>query len=125
MTGRRIWTLALAGMMALAITFVLRPTAVSAKAPTETTIDGCKKKKKGVKFAHAKHVKALKGKATCKTCHHKAGKDKKCTTCHAKPVKDMGTCFKASKKKNPIHKQCIGCHAKMKKGPTKCKECHK
>ena len=125
MNSRRLWTLAIGAAMALAITFVMRPTAVGGKTPTVIEIKGCQKKKPPVKFQHAKHVKDLKASGvTCKTCHHKAGKEKKCSTCHAKPQKGIGTCDVASGTKNPFHKTCIGCHKKMTKGPKKCKECH-
>jgi hypothetical protein len=132
-TGRRIWTLAAAGVMALAITFVLSSTAVSKKPPATIVIKACQKKKTPTKFPHKAHVKKLKAHGVkCKTCHHKKSKVKTCSSakCHAKAQKNIGTCFDKSKKKNPFHKQCIGCHKKMggkkglKKGPVKCKGCH-
>jgi len=61
--------------------------------------------KKGVKFNHADHKKAV---GDCKKCHEKApGK-----------IEGFGKDF--------AHKNgCKGCHVEMKKGPTSCKECHK
>lgn len=61
--------------------------------------------KKGVKFNHEAHKKAV---GDCKKCHEKApGK-----------IEGFGKDF--------AHKNgCKGCHADMKKGPTSCKECHK
>lgn len=126
--ARRLWSLAIAGLVAAAFTFVLQPTAISKKPPKETVIKGCGDKKPPVKFPHAKHVKTLKEKGMkCKTCHHKKGKVKTCSTkeCHGKPQKGLKTCSDKSMKKNPFHKQCVGCHKKLKKGPKKCKECHK
>ena len=59
--------------------------------------------KKGVKFNH----KAHQGQVTdCKKCHEKGpGK-----------IEGFG--------KDVAHKSCKDCHSEMKKGPTKCKECH-
>ena len=60
-----------------------------------------------VAFNHKAHadVKQAKG---CKACHEtdKGGK-----------IAGMG--------KDWAHKTCKGCHEEMKKGPTKCGECHK
>lgn len=126
-TGRRIWTLAIAGLMALAFTFVLSSSATSKAPPKDHVIKICKTKKSAVKFPHAAHVKKLKAKGVkCATCHHKKSADKTCGTakCHAKPQKGVAACTKASKK-NAYHVSCIGCHKKMAKGPTKCKQCHK
>lgn len=132
-TGRRIWTLAAAGAMALAITFVLSSTAVSKKPPANIVIKACQKKKTPTKYSHKLHVTKLKKHGVkCKTCHHKKSKVKSCSSakCHAKKQKGVDSCFSKSTKKNPYHKQCIGCHKKMKgtkglkNGPTKCKGCH-
>jgi len=71
-------------------------------------------KKGPVTFDHATHTSA-----SCKECHHK-GTQKKCFECHAAADKD-GT----PKNKTAMHKNCKGCHKKIKKGPTKCGECHK
>ncbi|RNC72755.1 MAG: cytochrome C [Desulfuromonadales bacterium] len=64
-----------------------------------------KAKNGDVKFPHKKHQEALKD---CKKCHEKgAGK-----------IEGFG--------KELAHgKGCKGCHEEMKKGPTKCGECHK
>ena len=76
-----------------------------------------KNKKGAVTFKHDTH-KAQ----SCKTCHHKE-KDGKigvaCSECHkAKKENDV------PKAKDAFHGTCKSCHKKMKKGPTKCKECH-
>jgi len=58
-----------------------------------------------ITFPHKKHQEMGK---PCTTCHEteKGGKI-------ANLGKDWG------------HKTCKGCHEEMKKGPTKCGECHK
>ncbi len=106
-------------------------TGLAAKAPpNKITIDKFKKKKSGVEFDHQAHSKKYKVK--CVTCHHEV-KDKKkqnvsCSTkgCHgAKKVKGKLGGGETSLKKNHYHVNCVGCHKKQKKGPKKCKECHK
>jgi len=82
------------------------------KGPASIKLD--KAKTGVVTFDHAKH----QGLTECKTCHHTGGFEK-CDSCHGK--KDDG---KKIKYKTAIHKNCKGCHKEMKKGPTKCKECH-
>lgn len=82
-----------------------------------------------VSFTHKKHSVDLKIK--CTECHHviKDGKnvwkegDKvaMCASCHKSPLKNEG---KTLSLKNAFHKNCKDCHKKMKKGPTKCNECH-
>ncbi len=57
-----------------------------------------------VAFPHKQHQEALKD---CKKCHEKGpGK-----------IEGFG--------KDWAHKSCKGCHEELKKGPTKCGECHK
>ena len=57
-----------------------------------------------VTFPHKQHQETLKD---CKKCHEKApGK-----------IDGFG--------KDIAHKTCKGCHEELKKGPTKCGECHK
>ena len=60
-----------------------------------------------VSFPHKKHqeVKLEKG---CKACHDQDSGGK---------IAGLG--------KDWAHKTCKGCHEDMKKGPTKCGECHK
>jgi len=118
----------------VAASFALAVVAFAAKAkdaPESATIDACKKKKAAVVFPHKKHVDA---KLECAKCHHtqkdlKAGADvevKKCSSCHLTPEKpETPKCTETSSKKNPFHISCTGCHKEQKKGPTKCKECHK
>ena len=101
------------------------------KAPATLKIDAAAKKKAAVDFGHKMHID--KGVA-CDKCHHtqkglKATDKtevKKCAACHTKPEKKgMPNISSASTKKNAYHKNCIGCHKAEKKGPTKCKQCHK
>lgn len=96
---------------------------IAGNQPTKIVIDKCKKKKSGVAFDHTQHSKKLK--IACKSCHHK-GKNKSCFSCHKGKAKGkvLG-CAEMSMKKNPYHVKCAGCHKKMKKGPRKCKQCHK
>jgi len=68
-----------------------------------------------VTFNHAAHQKEV---TDCATCHHKGLDAGACKTCHLAKKGD------APKAKDAFHKQCKGCHKEMKKGPTKCKECH-
>lgn len=68
-----------------------------------------------VTFNHAAHQSRV---PDCKTCHHNGVDAGKCTTCHKKKKGD------APSAKSAFHKTCKGCHKKMKKGPTKCKQCH-
>ena len=57
-----------------------------------------------ITFPHKMHQELLKD---CKKCHEKGpGK-----------IEGFGKDF--------AHKTCKGCHEEMKKGPTKCGECHK
>lgn len=65
-----------------------------------------------VTFAHAAH-QAL---TVCATCHH-TGDYAQCKSCH-------GIDPNAPAAKDVYHKQCKECHNELKKGPTKCKECH-
>ncbi len=66
-----------------------------------------------VSFDHTKH----EGVTDCATCHHTEG-EATCKSCHMEKKGD------APKAKDAFHKNCKGCHKSMKKGPTKCKECH-
>lgn len=67
-----------------------------------------------VTFDHAKH----QGLTECKVCHHTETYEA-CDSCHG--AADDGAKLKY---KTAIHKNCQDCHKEMKKGPTKCKECH-
>ena len=61
--------------------------------------------KKGVSFNHKAHAEATKD---CTKCHEKAEGGK---------IAGFG--------KDSAHKAaCKDCHTALKKGPTKCKECH-
>lgn len=125
--NRRAWTLMIGVALAFAVSLVLQPTAFSKKTPDTVVLKACAKKKPAITFAHKKHLRWLKGKVKCTSCHHKGMKVKNCTngSCHLKPQKQMKACTSGHVKKNPFHKQCIGCHKKMTKGPKTCKACHK
>ncbi len=60
--------------------------------------------------------KAHQGRTDCATCHH-TGDYAQCKSCH-------GVDTAAPKAKDAYHKGCKSCHKELKKGPTKCKECH-
>jgi hypothetical protein len=83
------------------------------KGPAQIKMD--KAKTGVVTFNHATHQTAV---PDCAACHHTGGFEK-CSSCHAKA--DDGAKIKY---KSAIHNNCKGCHKEMKKGPTKCKECH-
>ena len=68
-----------------------------------------------VTFDHAKHQADV---PDCNACHHTDGFEK-CSSCHG--ATDDG---KKIKYKTAMHNNCKDCHKEMKKGPTKCKECH-
>ena len=53
--------------------------------------------------------------------NHKAHGAQGCTKCHADAKGGKIEGFA----KDSAHKLCKGCHEEMKKGPTKCGECHK
>jgi hypothetical protein len=82
-----------------------------------------------VTFAHTKHN--VEYKVACDKCHH-VFKDKKqewkegdrvqkCAECHKSPKENDGEMLSLY---NAYHKNCRDCHKDMKKGPTKCDECH-
>ena len=106
------WLIVFASLFVLA----LAGTAIAQeKGPDKIEFKAPKKGK--VAFDHAKH-KAVEG-VSCKKCHHKTEDGKtpeKCGKCHGAEAK--------VKSKKAFHNQCKGCHKDMKKGPTKCKECH-
>ncbi|MEF2145787.1 MAG: cytochrome c3 family protein [Desulfovibrionaceae bacterium] len=111
---------ALMGVFALSV-------AVAADAPkgdVEIKFPGDKTKYGKLMFSHEKHA-AQK----CETCHHKMAesKDMKCTTCHkdtASANKKNPDSFDSAFHSKKAEASCVGCHAKMKKGPTKCNDCH-
>ncbi len=55
------------------------------------------------------------------TFPHKTHQALGCTKCHATEQGGKIEGFS----KDWAHKTCKGCHEEMKKGPTKCGECHK
>ena len=55
------------------------------------------------------------------TLNHKMHGTYGCTKCHATETGGKIEGFG----KDMAHKTCKGCHEEMKKGPTKCGECHK
>lgn len=68
-----------------------------------------------VTFDHAKHQTDV---PDCAECHHTGGFET-CSSCHAKKADGKKLAYKKA-----MHDNCKGCHKSMKKGPTKCKECH-
>ncbi len=124
MTAKRL----LSYIVPLCIVVAAGTLAVAKDPPKKVTLDKCKKKKSAVEFDHEMHVK--KNKIACKKCHH-TGKNVACSTakCHAgKADGKKPGCAEMSLKKNPYHIRCVGCHKKGlngKKGPRKCKDCHK
>ena len=77
--------------------------AAAADAPATLTFET---KNGKVAFAHKDHAGRVAG---------------DCTKCHA--TKAGGKIEGFNKEK--AHALCQGCHKEMKKGPTKCTECHK
>ncbi|MEW6679752.1 MAG: cytochrome c3 family protein [bacterium] len=71
-----------------------------------------------VHFPHYKHFAVPE---SCKACHHRFPEEpaKSCYTCHKKDKKTMLGLQRA------YHKNCITCHKEMKKGPTRCTDCHR
>lgn len=92
--------------------FIFALTAISFAETTEPDKVTYSPKMGTVTFNHQTHQK----RTDCSTCHHTEGYTK-CKSCH-------GVDAKAPKAKDAFHKTCKGCHKQMKKGPTKCKECH-
>ncbi len=82
-----------------------------------------------VTFNHKKH--SVDYKIQCTECHHVI-KDGKNVWKEGDKVQDCGVCHKSPKKNqgkmlslyNAFHKNCRTCHKKLKKGPTKCNQCH-
>ena len=118
--GRRLLAVLITlGIMSMVTGLAAKPP------PKQVTIDKFKKKKSAVAFNHEAHSKKLKIK--CVTCHH-TKKQISCSTdkCHgAKAEGKKPGGGEMSMKKNPFHISCVDCHKKEKKGPAKCKECHK
>lgn len=82
----------------LALTLLAAGTALAADTLTFPARNG------NITFPHKMHQETLKN---CKACHEKGpGK-----------IEGFGKDF--------AHKTCKGCHEQMKKGPTRCGECHK
>jgi hypothetical protein len=92
----------------------------AANAPDSITIKDVQKTKPPVVFPHKVHAEKLGIK--CAECHHKdaAGKEQSCFACHKAEKKGEAVSFK-----DAMHGKCKACHQKMKKGPTKCNDCHK
>jgi sRNA-binding protein len=118
--------------MAIAVAFLMGGLVQAQTAPGTVILKGSPMG--GVKFDHAKHVKAADNK--CEGCHHASKAEKpmkakaeKCQNCHTKTVAaPMKTNAKAAFHDAMAKKGvCIDCHAKdaTKKAPTKCADCHK
>jgi hypothetical protein len=94
--------------------------AFAAGAPDKAiSIKQIQKTKSPVAFNHGSHKDI-----DCAKCHHKGekGKEVGCGTAKCHGDKAEG---KKVDLKEAFHKQCKDCHKEMKKGPTKCDECHK
>ncbi len=95
-----------------------------------------------VVFDHKKHYDQYK--IACGECHHDAHGKPLMNLKPGEPVKTCGQCHSdfsifvspadrslpREKKiekyyREALHAKCIGCHRKLKKGPTRCNECHK
>ena len=87
---------------AVSLTLFTASLAVAATGPATIALPA---KMGTVNFPHAKHQEMLKD---CKKCHASEAGGK---------IAGFG--------KDIAHKTCKGCHEEMKKGPTKCGECHK
>jgi len=93
--------------------------------PKNMVIKACQKRKPPVALPHELHAK--KAKIPCKQCHHKGKIEQGCSSadCHAgKANAKRPGCAEMSLKKNVFHLSCRGCHKEMKKGPTRCNQCH-
>ena len=76
----------------------------------------------GANVAVAADVMTFENKKGTITFQHKAHQERldgDCAKCHE------GTPAKFEVDKNFGHKTCKACHKEMKKGPTKCNDCHK
>jgi hypothetical protein len=76
----------------------------------------------GVNVAIAADVMTFENKKGTITFDHKAHQERlggDCTKCHE------GTPGKFGIDKKFGHKTCKACHKSMKKGPTRCNDCHK
>jgi len=82
---------------------------------------GDKAKYAPMTFNHSTHA-ALK----CEQCHHKMAesKDMKCTTCHADTADKKAPTAYYPAFHSKADNACLGCHKTMKKGPSKCNDCH-
>lgn len=124
----------------LGMVFIFALAYASQQAPDTATMESkvySKHKKALVHFNHKKHN--VDYGVACSDCHHvyKDGKNtwkegdavQKCDACHSEakaPKGDKSSKMEKIKKYhyNAIHENCKGCHKEMKKGPTKCSECH-
>ncbi|MFW5490616.1 MAG: cytochrome c3 family protein [Desulfovibrio sp.] len=104
------------------------PAVFAVDAPADMVIKapaGAKVTKAPVAFSHKGHASM-----DCKTCHHKwdgAGAIQPCQAsgCHANAAAKKGDdSFYMAFHERKSEKSCVGCHKSMKKGPTKCTECH-
>jgi hypothetical protein len=85
-----------------------------------------KAKKKFLPFHHKLHSVKY-GVKKCQDCHHTwkgSGPIKKCFACHKKTAADSQKLAKGVTAFKAFHNSCKKCHQKMKKGPTKCSQCH-
>jgi hypothetical protein len=104
---------------ALAVAMGLAFGTAFAAPPDKTVIREIQKVKSPVPFGHKAHGEMIK---SCASCHHAdpPGKEQKCANCHGEKTDGKKVSLKEA-----YHTQCKGCHQKVKKGPTKCNDCHK
>lgn len=142
---RKFFLISVAALVAMAFTAVgiHAGTKYPEKIEMKTTKIFPKHKMGIVVFDHKKHEAAKPdGYALkCGECHHdkdnkplndlKPGDELKlCSDCHKEAGNASPKAFKKPTQKDlkkyyvAIHANCINCHATLKKGPTKCAQCH-
>jgi hypothetical protein len=85
-----------------------------------------KAKKKFLPFHHKLHSVKY-GVKKCQECHHTwkgSGPIQKCFACHLKTAEASQKLAKGVTAFKAFHNKCKKCHQTMKKGPTKCTQCH-
>lgn len=121
---RTLFVMLLAVALLGAFTLSVAMAADAPNKPVEIKFPGDKPKYGPMMFDHSKHA-GLK----CEECHHKLAesKDMQCTSCHkdvSKENKKNPESFDSAFHAKASSHSCVGCHKAMKKGPTKCNDCH-